>query len=198
MRLKQTGAKLIFASTTPVPECDAGKYVKDSERPYNDVARKVMADEGVVWNDLWGLVKPQQEKLQGKRNVHFLPIGLDGDGQASGGSHRGSAAKDERNTKANAPSQESAQSQTPRDDASWLLKKGHVALFTTPSNATRTGILPKRLATAGTARRPIEFRRSNRQQISMTGSSRSQVPRRKPVMPLTFIMKRALRTAVRS
>ncbi len=75
MRLKQTGAKLIFASTTPVPECDAGKYVKDSERPYNDVARKVMADEGVVWNDLWGLVKPQQEKLQGKRNVHFLPIG---------------------------------------------------------------------------------------------------------------------------
>jgi acyl-CoA thioesterase-1 len=34
-RLKQTGAKLIFASTTPVPESDAQKYVKDSELPYN-------------------------------------------------------------------------------------------------------------------------------------------------------------------
>ena len=70
-RLKQTGAKLIFATTTPVPECDAGKYVKDSELPYNEVARKVMAEEGVVINDLWAAVKPQQEQLQIPRNVHF-------------------------------------------------------------------------------------------------------------------------------
>lgn len=70
-RLKQTGAKLIFATTTPVPECDAGKYVKDSERSYNEVARKVMAEEGVVINDLWAAVKPQQEQLQIPRNVHF-------------------------------------------------------------------------------------------------------------------------------
>lgn len=74
-RLKQTGAKLIFASTTPVPECDAGKYVKDSELPYNEVAARVMSAEGVIWNDLWALVKPEQERLQGKRNVHFMPAG---------------------------------------------------------------------------------------------------------------------------
>jgi hypothetical protein len=74
-RLKQTGATLIFASTTPVPECDAGKYVKDSELPYNEVAARVMAAEGVIWNDLWALVKPEQERLQGKRNVHFMPTG---------------------------------------------------------------------------------------------------------------------------
>lgn len=74
-RLKQTGAKLIFASTTPVPECDAGKYVKDSELPYNEVAFRVMAAEGVIWNDLWALVKPDQDRLQGKRNVHFMPTG---------------------------------------------------------------------------------------------------------------------------
>ena len=74
-RLKQTGAKLIFASTTPVPECDAGKYVKDAELPYNEVASRVMAAEGVIWNDLWALVKPEQERLQGKRNVHFMPEG---------------------------------------------------------------------------------------------------------------------------
>lgn len=75
VRLKQTGAKLIFASTTPVPEADAAKYVKDSELPYNAVAKKVMAAEGVIWNDLWAAVKPRQAALQGKRNVHFLTSG---------------------------------------------------------------------------------------------------------------------------
>jgi acyl-CoA thioesterase-1 len=74
-RLKQTGAKLIFASTTPVPESDAAKYVKDSELPYNVVAKKVMAEEGVIWNDLWAAVKPKQDQLQGKRNVHFMAAG---------------------------------------------------------------------------------------------------------------------------
>lgn len=70
-RLKQTGAKLIFASTTPVPESDAAKYVKDSELPYNDIAKMVMAEHGVAWNDLWSLVKPRQAELQIPRNVHF-------------------------------------------------------------------------------------------------------------------------------
>ena len=74
-RLKQTGASLIFASTTPVPESDAAKYVKDSELPYNEIAKKVMTEEGVTWNDLWSLVKPRQSELQGKRNVHFMPSG---------------------------------------------------------------------------------------------------------------------------
>ena len=74
-RLKQTGAKLIFGSTTPVPESDAAKYVKDSELPYNAAAKKVMAEEGVTWNDLWAAVKPRQDQLQGKRNVHFMASG---------------------------------------------------------------------------------------------------------------------------
>jgi acyl-CoA thioesterase-1 len=74
-RLKQTGARLVFASTTPVPESDAAKYVKDSELPYNAAAKQVMAEEGVEWNDLWALVKPRQEQLQGRRNVHFMPSG---------------------------------------------------------------------------------------------------------------------------
>ena len=74
-RLKQTGAKIIFGSTTPVPESDAAKYVKDSELPYNAAAKKVMAEEGVTWNDLWAAVKPRQDQLQGKRNVHFMASG---------------------------------------------------------------------------------------------------------------------------
>ncbi|MFN0078904.1 MAG: SGNH/GDSL hydrolase family protein [Prosthecobacter sp.] len=47
-RLKQTGAKLIFASTTPVPESDAAKYVKDFELSYNEIAKRVMTEEGVT------------------------------------------------------------------------------------------------------------------------------------------------------
>lgn len=74
-RLKQTGAKLIFASVTPVPESDAAKYVKDSELPYNEIAKRVMSEEGVVWNDLWALVKPRQAELQIPRNVHFQRSG---------------------------------------------------------------------------------------------------------------------------
>jgi len=74
-RLKQTGAKLIFASTTPVPESDAAKYVKDAELPYNEVAKRVMTEEGVTWNDLWSLVKPRQAELQIPRNVHFQTKG---------------------------------------------------------------------------------------------------------------------------
>ena len=74
-RLKQTGAKIIFASTTPVPESDAAKYVKDSELPYNEVAKRVMTEERVTWIDLWSLVKPRQGELHGKRNVHFMPSG---------------------------------------------------------------------------------------------------------------------------
>jgi len=74
-RLKQTGAKLIFASTTPVPESDAAKYVKDSELPYNEIAKQVMTEEGVTWNDLWSLVKPRQAELQIPRNVHFQAKG---------------------------------------------------------------------------------------------------------------------------
>jgi hypothetical protein len=74
-RLKQTGAKLIFASTTPVPESDAAKYVKDSELPYNEVAKRVMSEEAVTWNDLWSLVKPRQAELQIPRNVHFQTQG---------------------------------------------------------------------------------------------------------------------------
>jgi hypothetical protein len=74
-RLRKTGAKLVFGSTTPVPESDAAKYVKDSEQPYNEAAKRVMDSEGVVWNDLHAAVKPEQNRLQIPRNVHFEKAG---------------------------------------------------------------------------------------------------------------------------
>lgn len=74
-RLRETGAKIVFGSTTPVPESDAAKYVKDSELPYNEAAKKVMDSEGVVWNDLHAAVKPELGRLQIPRNVHFEKAG---------------------------------------------------------------------------------------------------------------------------
>jgi hypothetical protein len=74
-RLKQTGAKLIFATTTPVPDSEAEKYVQGSEVPYNEIARQVMAEEGVSINDLHALADARLAELQIPRNVHFTTTG---------------------------------------------------------------------------------------------------------------------------
>ncbi len=74
-RLRQTGAKLIFATTTPIPDSQAEKYVKGSETAYNDAARKVMTEEKIPVDDLWAAVMPQLDKLQIPRNVHFQAAG---------------------------------------------------------------------------------------------------------------------------
>ncbi|PTY00974.1 SGNH/GDSL hydrolase family protein [Verrucomicrobia bacterium LW23] len=50
-RLRQTGAKLIWASSTCVPEGEAGRYAGD-EIVYNEAAAKVMRAHGVPVNDL--------------------------------------------------------------------------------------------------------------------------------------------------
>ena len=75
-RLKQTGAKLIFATTTPVP-ADLHSYVKAAELPFNVVAKRVMNEEGVTLNDLWAFVTPQLDKLQQPGNPHFISKGSD-------------------------------------------------------------------------------------------------------------------------
>lgn len=74
-RLKQTGAKLIFATTTPVPDSEAEKYVQGSEAPYNEIARQVMTEEGVLINDLHGMAAARLAELQLRRNVHFTSYG---------------------------------------------------------------------------------------------------------------------------
>jgi len=73
-RLRRTGAKLIWASTTPVP-ADLHSYVKAAELPYNEVANRVMREEGVEIDDLWTFATPMLDKLQIPGNVHFTPDG---------------------------------------------------------------------------------------------------------------------------
>ena len=73
-RLKQTRAKLIFATTTPVPAGSAGR-VQHSELPYNAAAIRVMKENGVAVDDLHAFVAARQEKIQIPKNVHFTKEG---------------------------------------------------------------------------------------------------------------------------
>lgn len=80
--LKKTGAKLVYATTTSIPNSIVPKYVEGSEVPYNTIARRVMAGEGIPVNDLWDLssknyntVFPSKRTFQIYRDVHFNPEG---------------------------------------------------------------------------------------------------------------------------
>ncbi|MBC8218511.1 MAG: SGNH/GDSL hydrolase family protein [Planctomycetes bacterium] len=73
-RLKKTGAKLIFANTTPVPD-GTGIRVKGDAKIYNVAAERVMKKHGVPVNDLYSFSMARLEKIQRLRNVHFFPEG---------------------------------------------------------------------------------------------------------------------------
>lgn len=76
-KLKATGAKLVFATTTPVPEGAMKVYRSDADAVrYNEAALRVMKDNGVAVNDLYAFAKPQLAQIQIQpANVHFTPQG---------------------------------------------------------------------------------------------------------------------------
>lgn len=55
-RLKATGAKLIWASTTPIRHSTSNVFAMGSEIHYNAIAAKVMDDENVAINDMYSYV----------------------------------------------------------------------------------------------------------------------------------------------
>jgi acyl-CoA thioesterase-1 len=73
-RLKNTGAILIWASTTPVPEGASARTPGDAAK-YNAVAAKVMQDQNVLFNDLYAFALPRLETIQQKADVHFTKKG---------------------------------------------------------------------------------------------------------------------------
>ena len=73
-RLKFTGAKLIWASTTPVPEGASGRIPGD-EVKYNAAAKAVMEANGVPINDLHAFAFPKLNELQKPEDVHFTDAG---------------------------------------------------------------------------------------------------------------------------
>ena len=75
-RLKQTGAALIFAATTPFPEGVQGPLRKTGDQAaYNAAAREIMQAEGVALNELDTLAAPKLEEWQRPLNVHFTEEG---------------------------------------------------------------------------------------------------------------------------
>jgi hypothetical protein len=72
--LQRTGAKLIFATTTPVPSAASGRVQGDEIR-FNAAASEVMREIGVEIDDLWSVVNPSLATLQQPHNVHFTAEG---------------------------------------------------------------------------------------------------------------------------
>ena len=73
-RLKLTGAKLVWASTTPVPEGAEGRVPGDVAK-YNDAATRVIEENGIAINDLYAFALPRLKELQQPNNVHFKEEG---------------------------------------------------------------------------------------------------------------------------
>lgn len=75
-RLRETGARLIFATTTPIPAGTLGR-IEGGEVAYNDAAVRVMRANGVEIDDLHAFAKAHQKEFQQPHNVHFTPAGYD-------------------------------------------------------------------------------------------------------------------------
>lgn len=75
-RLKKTGARLLYVTTTPVPEGKLNPMRKPGdELLFNEAALRVMKAHKIPVVDLYGFAKPQLETIQGKANVHFTKAG---------------------------------------------------------------------------------------------------------------------------
>jgi acyl-CoA thioesterase-1 len=71
-RLQQTGARLIWASTTPVPDSDKAPLRHNSDvLAYNKAALKIMEAEHIAMDDLYTFAKGQIDAIQLPDNVHF-------------------------------------------------------------------------------------------------------------------------------
>lgn len=75
-RLKKTGAKLIWATITPIPK---GPLIPPREfgevSEYNAIAEKVMKENGVTVNDLNAWITPKLAEMQKKQDVHYHDSG---------------------------------------------------------------------------------------------------------------------------
>ena len=73
-RLKNTGAVVIWRNTTPVPPGSKGRVVGDSKK-YNEVAAKVMKQQGIPTHDMYSFSMKHMSDIMLKANVHFTKDG---------------------------------------------------------------------------------------------------------------------------
>ena len=74
VRLKKTGAKLIWRNTTSIPPGSKGRYVGDSMK-YNEAAARVMKRHGIPTHDLFTMSKKRMKELMLPANVHYKKEG---------------------------------------------------------------------------------------------------------------------------
>ena len=80
-RLEKTGAKLVWASTTPIPDDPAKKQTAASIVERNTAAAALMAKHAVAIDDLFAAITPKLATLQNPNDVHFTSAGYDFLGQ---------------------------------------------------------------------------------------------------------------------
>jgi lysophospholipase L1-like esterase len=75
-QLRATGAKLIWASSTPLPaESSYGSDAAIVAR--NEIAARVMQRHGIAINDLYSYIKPRLKDFQQANDVHFSGAGYE-------------------------------------------------------------------------------------------------------------------------
>jgi lysophospholipase L1-like esterase len=77
-KLKKTGAKLVFATTTPVPEGKVNPPREPADVPaYNAAALRIMQRFAVPVNDLYNFALPRLAEIQTPVNVHYSKAGYE-------------------------------------------------------------------------------------------------------------------------
>lgn len=74
-KLQDTGATLIWASTTPIPDSSTGMWKPGDAAVYNKIAAKVMKENKIGIDDLWTFIKPKIDEVQNEGDVHFSSKG---------------------------------------------------------------------------------------------------------------------------
>jgi len=74
-RMKQTGATLVWANTTPLPDVPKKRFTADSIIERNAAAAKVMASHKIDINDLFTAITPRLDELQRPDDCHFTAPG---------------------------------------------------------------------------------------------------------------------------
>jgi lysophospholipase L1-like esterase len=76
-RMKQTGATLVWATTTPIPDDPEKKQTAASIIERNAAAATVMQQHGVAVDDLYTFITPHLAEVQPPLDVHFTAQGYD-------------------------------------------------------------------------------------------------------------------------
>lgn len=76
-RMRKTGARLVWAHSTPIPNVPSKKYVPASIIELNAAAAEVMKRNGIPVDDLFSAITPMLSEMQNRDDVHFNDKGYE-------------------------------------------------------------------------------------------------------------------------